>query len=854
MSRKIPFKISARTARLIGRQNFPNAEGAIIELVKNSYDADANTCIVVFDNQYAVLPTQLLPAKYTQFVKEEILISKYYHFAEHHRQDNYIFEEPDPQTDQEREEINAEKQTLKAFFQSKCKLYIIDNGEGMTDKIIEDFWMTIGTNNKEQEIFTRKGRIKTGEKGIGRFALDKLGDLAEMLTKPDPETYPSVTPNHAFLWQINWNDFNGDGKVLGDVEADLIAEELLDFSQDVVAILPSQAHKTLNSTINTFTTGTSIQIGKLRDEWNDRAVGKLFTNLEVLIPPREERIFDIFLFSTLNPEKYGKVSPSICDDYDYKVEARVDANGIAEITIDRNEFDVTKFPDDLFDREAMKGADFTKTAFEQGRIVITRHITELVPGLSNIDTGDILSNIGSFEFIFYFMKARTSKKNREVFLYKNFSSAPRKKWFEQFGGIKLFRDNFRVRPYGEVSGPAFDWLQLGGRAGRSPSSIGQEGRGGWLVRPNQITGIINISRLTNISFEDTSSRYGLQENRTLSYFTQIIKGILGVFEKDRSYIGRALRVFYDETHQDEVTEEQAETVKERVKERKTKRGKVKAISQAEEDAEILVSQVESLEKQIEELQGEAKLLEILASSGLVIASFTHELKNIEDNLVFRIDELGESFQPVVNMEECNKLPDFLNPFTMLNGIKNEDIKLKEWLHYSLETLRRDKRRRPNVDLLNYLPKYRESWRMACYERGVTFNLILPQREELKIRVFEAELDSIFNNLLINSFEAFLKSNAPPEREITVKLKVHNADVQFLYTDSGPGLSKDIVNPYWIFEPHKTTKKDVHTGEDTGTGIGMWLVKSLVEGNNGTIDFIEKQAGFGLSIKLLNKVR
>lgn len=38
---KIPFKVSARTARLIGRENVATAKGAIIELVKNGYDADS---------------------------------------------------------------------------------------------------------------------------------------------------------------------------------------------------------------------------------------------------------------------------------------------------------------------------------------------------------------------------------------------------------------------------------------------------------------------------------------------------------------------------------------------------------------------------------------------------------------------------------------------------------------------------------------------------------------------------------------------------------------------------------------------------------------------------------------------
>ena len=46
---KIPFAISARTAHLIGMENFANAEGAIVELVKNAYDADADMCVVVAD-------------------------------------------------------------------------------------------------------------------------------------------------------------------------------------------------------------------------------------------------------------------------------------------------------------------------------------------------------------------------------------------------------------------------------------------------------------------------------------------------------------------------------------------------------------------------------------------------------------------------------------------------------------------------------------------------------------------------------------------------------------------------------------------------------------------------------------
>lgn len=46
---QIPFTVSARTAMLIGLENFSNPEGAIVELVKNAYDADSPYCYILFD-------------------------------------------------------------------------------------------------------------------------------------------------------------------------------------------------------------------------------------------------------------------------------------------------------------------------------------------------------------------------------------------------------------------------------------------------------------------------------------------------------------------------------------------------------------------------------------------------------------------------------------------------------------------------------------------------------------------------------------------------------------------------------------------------------------------------------------
>jgi len=854
---KIPFKVSARTARLIGGQNFSNAEGAIIELVKNCYDADAKKCIVFFDNRFATIPTALSQEDYESF-KDVNLIREHYHIGE--TASGYVLDLGDSkplsldegERKTELKRIEDARAQLRDFFNSKTNLYIIDDGEGMTDEVIRDYWMVIGTNNKLEEIYTNKGRVKTGAKGIGRFALDRLGTKAEMTTKPSRERYPKAGSKTGFLWDVDWNDFEGGGKVIGDIKANLIEVKPIQMGEEIEKIIPKAQLSTARLRTSDFEHGTIIRISGLKENWDKFYVDRVFSSLEVLIPPSEGRKFEVFVFSTSSPELYGRVEPSLCDDYDYKLTARVDDQGLAEITLSRNEYDLSKVAPAFFDRPNMRGERYLKKYFGKEPVVYSRTLAELLPGFKDKDEKNILGSIGPFDFAFYFMKGQTARKDIERFCYKAFDVAARKAWLEEFGGIKIFRDDFRVRPYGETQGNAFDWLDLGSRAAASPAGIGKKG-GGYKVRPNNVAGTIKISRVTNLQLDDKSNREGLQENETFWVFRQIIIKLIEEFESDRSLIGQELANYYEENNRRKVTEEQAADILARIKQTAKSKKPDEQKSEDEKDKEILAQLVAQREEEIDELKNEQQLLKILASNALTIASFTHELRTIEKNLVNRVDEADKQFKSVVDVARCNALPDYLNPFTMLEDIKRDDKKLREWLGYSLGTLRKDKRRRRNVDLIKYFRDFKASWKTAFDNRGIKFNEMLPSISPLNIRVFEIDLDCIFNNLVTNTFEAFIRRDAPSEREIRIELQVMHTDVIFIYRDSGPGLSKDIIEPSRIFEPHFTTKKDIHTGEDTGTGLGMWLVKSFVEDNKGTVELLSPP-GFGLTINFPNKLR
>lgn len=144
MPKRIPFKVSARTARLIGRENVATSKGAIIELVKNGYDADSRFCIILIDNRFGVYHNQLSKDDYNHLLVlgiEQSLLDSIYQ----EKEGDYY-----EKTDVDIEQIGR----LKKQLQKNSTLYIIDAGEGMTGNIIQNYWMTIGTDNKSNNYIT----------------------------------------------------------------------------------------------------------------------------------------------------------------------------------------------------------------------------------------------------------------------------------------------------------------------------------------------------------------------------------------------------------------------------------------------------------------------------------------------------------------------------------------------------------------------------------------------------------------------------------------------------------------------------------------------------------------------------
>ncbi|GAB1534388.1 ATP-binding protein [Geovibrio sp. ADMFC3] len=820
---KIPFNVSARTARLIGRENVANATGAITELVKNSYDADSKVCIIYIDNQFNTIPDTINKKDFYSLNtshSDYYLISIYYSFS--NKIGKYVLN-----YNLLNNHSNDDKNNLLAFFKSHCRIIIIDNGEGMSQDTIINYWMTIGTSNKQDNFMSSDGRVKTGAKGIGRFALDRLGQNCTMKTK--------MIDGYTQVWDVDWGLFdNHKTALISDVTADL--SEVNEYNiEQYLNLLP----ESFNLYNYDFSKGTVLEISCLRDVWSCNDVAILFSNLELLIPPREVP-FNLYLYTTLEKDSYGPILPTLCDDFDYKFNATF-KDGIFNIEVIRNEYITDNIPDEFFTLANSKDSyrRYDRYSFDK-KFNYTKTAGEILPGLNETTKSDLNANIGDFDFTMYFTKLQTTKEDMRKYKYKDFNAHSRKTWMGTFGGIKIFRDNFRVRPYGEAESSAWDWLGLGLRQAVDPASVKRFKR--YRVRPNNVYGVINISRLTNINFEDKSSREGIQENKHFELFKNLIIALIEEFEDERSYIASILDKV-DEVQN--VGEHNSRKAKTNAKIIRKKLQNKSSMTKDEEVSYQMALEIESQQETIEEMRGIQRLLKAFASNGIMIAAFAHELHGIHGNLVNRMTDIENYIAPFISQEDVNKLPRFENPYIMLEEAKNDDLKLKQWLSYTLGTIRKDKRKREKKNITEYFEKFKNNWQPSLDYRNVQLDIAY-KSTEISLRFFEIELDSIFNNLLMNSFDVF-RIKGVSRRIINIDITESENKVEIIYKDSGPGLSEDIKDPNIIFEALFTTKKDQSTGKDIGTGLGMWLVKSIAEDNDGQIEFIETNKFFAIKI-------
>lgn len=760
---KMKYKISSRATILIGREGVSRADGAVIELIKNTYDADADFCYIAFDI-------------------------------------------------------------------ANDAIYILDNGVGMSKAIVESVWMLIGTDNKKINYISDARRVKSGEKGIGRFALDRLGSKCTMYTKSKAEKL--------IYWFNNWNNFEEEGKTLDEIEADF---EYLDgpfesiipeyIRKNIYTLAEEKAHEAVGRGIVgpkfSLSTGTLFKISGLRDKWDDREIKKIYTVLGFLVPPGEQTQY--YIFAQKAPDQpVEEIECEAIDDFDYRVRAWFDGSRV-KAKVERNEFDLNLMPKDLFADDAFKVKPYTLQDFDNGIFDVDVSLAELTRN-SDPDFLQKAQLVGGFEFQYIFMKLAGGEGN---FYYKPVNPK-RKLWMDEHGGIKIYRDNFVVRPYGDPKSKSYDWLGLDARKGTNPVAVSDKS-GLWHVSNSQIQGTVLISRVHNESILDKSSREGIIENEYFEVLNNIITAIISIFERDRAYIAHHIKNYKSKKEANTKKKAEASALADEVLEKKKKRGQEKG-TEADEKAEQLAKAVKIYEEEREEFISEIKLLRALATNGLITTSMVHDLKTINSLLVSRVN----SFRIAIKRNKEDLIERNLNDL-MLN-----DEFLKAWITVITTQANKDRRKRLKRDMCETIESAVKLIQPILDRKKVNISVTTDGNAANK-RIFETDFDSIIYNLIINSIESF-ESTKCENRQITISLETDEY-FHIRYLDNGHGLTDAFLsNPYDIFK-YGTTSKFDSNGNQTGTGLGMFIVASSINEYHGTYTITKVRDGFGLDIRI-----
>ena len=76
-----------------------------------------------------------------------------------------------------------------------ANIRITDDGCGMSEHEVDNNWLRIGYSEKLEHTLTQRGRRKTGEKGIGRISADRLGGILELRTQAKKEKPVALSMN-----------------------------------------------------------------------------------------------------------------------------------------------------------------------------------------------------------------------------------------------------------------------------------------------------------------------------------------------------------------------------------------------------------------------------------------------------------------------------------------------------------------------------------------------------------------------------------------------------------------------------------------------------------------------------------
>lgn len=808
-SERMNLTASARLIMQLGEQLIEDELVALLELIKNAYDADANNVDVVIDTD-----------------------------------------------------------TITPY--GVGRIEIKDDGNGMIPSIVRNSFLRLSTSFKEEEkssIYYHRRVL--GKKGIGRLSFQRLGNYITVETVPNIERFEEtdllkdedvefIKEYRKINIDIDWSEFPIDMDF-----SDIIAT--VKYEKDVVASsgtkIVIQGIKNLNF----------WDMDKKKEEKLKNELLNMMDPFQKNLNLKKSERFNVLLKINDVPYSAEPIDESLLDElYDSKVsfdfkdwKLYVKIERPLKYVMQRRNSIVNRMEDSGYEilRETqyekecedylVNFKDLNKVYIDYPKIKFTIEKTTFLSEslisklVEKKEKGEITEEEyrkaivdqyaypGDFAGVIY-ARDKTNKEEIDIILGKeglvkaklNTLSDINKAW-SSMQGVYVYRNGFRVLPYGRK-----DWIGFTEKSQTAANNIYKE---------HTVVGYLKLDGFTSEKLEEQTNRQGfIQDEYGKNFFMLIQNFLLNImFESDIKFRDGFSRI---KEKKDGVVTDNGKIIFERIADfEDEKNARMQDVKEQVEDLRIAISnkamaanmpqkvvenlqdtilQYEAVEKkaidekkqeiylksqQIEEIKDIVPLLGL----GIIAESLTHEMNRIEQNIE---DCARDTIKCKTDTDKIVK--NQRNIITQTNFLKIQ-------LAHMESTYRRNLEKQEEILLRDFLLDMyvNEDSPMSRKARrdGVD---VLVEGANILIKANKGILTTIFDNIFLNSLYWVQYSQQKKYIKFIVK---QSGTIECF--DSGCGVHPEIEDK--LFEPFRFMKEN-------GRGLGLFIVRELTENMNGRV--------------------
>ena len=739
-SDRLHIRPYARLLTMLGDQLIKNERIALVELIKNAYDADADHVEVRFED----FGDDMTP-------------------------------------------------------NGNSRIVVQDDGTGMSLETVRTRWMNPAAPQKylakrnSDPLTPLKRRVIQGEKGIGRFAILKLGRLITVTTRqPDAESETALT--------YDFCRFDDDFVTENQESRTIFLDEI------TVDCRQSPPNKISDH-------GTIIEISALKGSWNDAILEKLCRDVSNLTDPvsrlthRESPDrFEITVFCNGNPKSV------VAEDAE-SLKALIEDKSVLKIQGHFASTDNAFFFDTEDHRRRVNIDDPGVTGLWVWRKRFGKSRSTAAPQTSTLF--DLSANIafacGDFCFRFYIFDFARGIDGRYMLTQteKNRLKDHR---------IYLYRDGVRVYPYGD---PDDDWLNIDVTRGT--------GRAGDFFSNDQIIGWIDITQQGNPHLRDKTNREGLIDTGGAADDLIFLVQALLSYVKQHPYAQ-----YKEKQRQRDATRfARDEAVGRRLAQLQEGLHK----SGHESHARTVAKVAAEYQRERDHLSHRAETTEDLAGVGLSVEMASHDIMLLMNRAQEVATRLARSARPTGDAtitEQADMLVGILQQIT--DGMRDVQVLFKS-----------SRRRRKVLKIESLLDRIHQMYQTVLTRGHVRYRKLTSSGSPLTANT----TDGVVMQVLINLFDNacyWLDTVDPTQRDIHVTVDGNHGEL--IFSDTGPGVDPEDL-PY-IFEPFYSGKGQ--EGRGLGLYIARQLLErhdyriavaddheKVLPGANFVVSFVKEDA-------------